>query len=233
MHSAIAFSLSLLALTASAAPARRDVGTVQVQFANDVTGANGNARIPLDGNLVSLGQAYGNTNLEKDGTLLVTSLQFTADFQNVECVVLKDAQTRVANIADPHQDFQKFSQKPLDWQNGFAIACNKVTPTRDVGTVQVQFANDITGANGNARIPLDGNLVNLGQAYGNTNLERDGTLFVTSLQFTADFQNVQCVVLKDAQTRVADIADPHQDFQRFSQKPLDWQNGFAIACNRA
>ncbi|KAL7952338.1 hypothetical protein V8C34DRAFT_299553 [Trichoderma compactum] len=124
MQSAIAFTISLLALVASAAPTTRTTGTVQVQFANDVTGANGNARIPLDGSNINLGEAYGNTNLEKDGTLFVTSLQFTADFQNVQCVVLKDFQTRVAFIADPHQDFETFSQKPVDWQNNFTIACN-------------------------------------------------------------------------------------------------------------
>ncbi|RFU74283.1 hypothetical protein TARUN_7910 [Trichoderma arundinaceum] len=122
MHSAIAFTLSVLAVAVSAAPAPR-ASTVQVQFANDVTGANGNALIPLDGSLVSLGQAYANTNLEKDGTLFVTSLQFTANFANVECEVLKDGVTVVASIADPHRDFQTFSQKPLDWQNGFAISC--------------------------------------------------------------------------------------------------------------
>jgi hypothetical protein len=123
MHSAIAFSLSFLALTVSAAPARRAPGTVQVQFANDVTGANGNALIPLDGSSVSLGEAYANTNLFKDGTLFVTSLEFTADFTNVVCEVLKDGTTKVASIADPRQDFQTFSQKPLDWETGFTISC--------------------------------------------------------------------------------------------------------------
>lgn len=123
MRSAIAFTLSALALAVSAAPARRTTGTVQVQFANDVTGANGNAFIPLDGSNVSLGQAYANTNLEVDGTLFVTSLEFTADFTNVACVVLKDFTTVVASIADPERDFQTFSQKPLDWQTGFTIAC--------------------------------------------------------------------------------------------------------------
>ncbi|EHK24615.1 uncharacterized protein TRIVIDRAFT_91616 [Trichoderma virens Gv29-8] len=124
MHSAIAFTLSALALAVSAAPAPRNVGTVQVQFANDVTGANGNALIPLDGTDISLGEAYGNTNLFKDGTLFVTSLQFTADFTNVQCVVLKDLQTVVASLSDPSRDFQKFSQQPLDWETGFTIACN-------------------------------------------------------------------------------------------------------------
>ncbi|KAL6885417.1 hypothetical protein GGI43DRAFT_419196 [Trichoderma evansii] len=125
MRSAIAATLSTLALAVSAAPARRNVGSVQVQFANDVTGANGNAWIPLDGSNVSLGEAYGNTNLEKDGTLFVTSLEFTADFQNVQCVVLKNFETVVASISDFSRDFQTFSQKPLDWQTGFTIACNR------------------------------------------------------------------------------------------------------------
>ncbi|KAL7931546.1 hypothetical protein V8C35DRAFT_309778 [Trichoderma chlorosporum] len=123
MQSAIALALSFLALTASAAPSRRTTGTVQVQFANDVTGANGNAQIPLDGVPINLGQAYGGTNLEKDGTLFVTSLQFTANFQNVQCIVLKNGVIKVAEIANPHQDFQTFSQKPVDWQNGFTISC--------------------------------------------------------------------------------------------------------------
>ncbi|EHK16742.1 uncharacterized protein TRIVIDRAFT_217058 [Trichoderma virens Gv29-8] len=128
MHSAIAYSLSLFALAVSAAPTdptARAAGTVQVQFSNDVTGANGNARIPLDGSPVSLGQAYANTNLERDGTLFVTSLLFTADFQNVACTVLRNGVTVVANINDPHQDFQRFAQKPVDWQNGFTISCTK------------------------------------------------------------------------------------------------------------
>ncbi|KAL5088771.1 hypothetical protein Trisim1_006186 [Trichoderma cf. simile WF8] len=126
MRSAIAFTLSALALAVSAAPAPRSGGTVQVQFANDVSGANGNAFIPLDGSEVSLGQAYANTNLAKDGTLFVTSLQFTADFANVDCVVLKDFAKVVASIADPERDFQKFSQTPLDWETGFTISCIKV-----------------------------------------------------------------------------------------------------------
>ncbi|KAL7948361.1 hypothetical protein V8C42DRAFT_342405 [Trichoderma barbatum] len=125
MHSAIAFSVSCLALAASAAPATRAPATVQVQFANNFSGANGNARIPLDGSLVSLGTAYAGTNLSKDGTLFVTSLQFTADFQNVACVVLRNGATKVASITNPQQDFQTFSQKPVDWQNGFAISCTK------------------------------------------------------------------------------------------------------------
>jgi len=231
MFSTLALALPLLALTASAAPARR-TDSVQVQFANDFTGANGNAYIPLDGSLVSLGQAYGNTNLEVDGTLFVTSLQFTANFQNAECTVFKDGTTVVASIADPSRDFETFSQKPLNWQSGFEISCTRPsTPTRRAANaVQVQFANNVSGANGNAYIPLDGSAVTLGQAYANTNLEVDGTLFVTSLQFTANFQNVVCNVLKDGTTVVAHIADPQQDFQTFSQKPLNWQTGFTISC---
>ncbi|KAE8443532.1 hypothetical protein EG329_001772 [Mollisiaceae sp. DMI_Dod_QoI] len=231
MFSTIALALPLLALTASAAPTARS-SSVQVQFANDVTGANGNAYIPLDGSLVSLGQAYGHTNLEVDGTLFVTSLEFTANFQNVACTVFKDGVTVVASIADPARDFQTFSQKPLDWQSGFEISCAaaKTPARRTANTVQVQFANDVTGATGNAWIPLDGSSIVLGQAYGNTNLEVDGTLFVTSLEFTANFQNVVCDVLKDEATNVAHIADPQQDFQTFSQKPLNWQAGFTINC---
>ncbi|KAL6872213.1 hypothetical protein HDV57DRAFT_520350 [Trichoderma longibrachiatum] len=126
MRFSVASALSLLALTASAAPnPPHNPGTVQVQFANDQTGANGNARIPLDGRPVNLGQAYGHTNLEKDGTLFVTSLFFTADFQNVECIVLRDFHTKVADISNPTRDFQTFSQKPVDWQNRFTISCKK------------------------------------------------------------------------------------------------------------
>ncbi|KAL7941056.1 hypothetical protein V8C42DRAFT_349060 [Trichoderma barbatum] len=126
MHSAIAFTLSALALAVSAAPAPRNVATVQVQFANEVSGASGNAWIPLDGTNIHLGEAYGNTNLEKDGTLFVTSLQFTANFQGAQCVVLKDLQTAVASLDNPGRDFMKFSQQPLNWQNGFTIACNNL-----------------------------------------------------------------------------------------------------------
>jgi hypothetical protein len=235
MLSTIALALPLLALTASAAPTRR-TASVQVQFANDVTGANGNAEIPLDGTLISLGQAYANTDLEVDGTLFVTSLEFTADFQNVACTVFKNSVTVVASIADPARDFQTFSEKPLNWQTGFEISC-AVTPTpvrraaaAQGSAVQVQFANDVTGANGNAWIPLDGSSVTLGEAYANTDLEVDGTLFVTSLEFTADFQEVVCDVLKDEAINVAHIADPAQDFETFSQKPLNWQTGFTINC---
>lgn len=231
MFSALALALPFLALTASAAPSRR-TASVQVQFANDVTGANGNAYIPLDGSLVSLGDAYGHTNLEVDGTLFVTSLEFTANFQNVECTVFKDGVTVVASIADSVRDFQTFSQKPLNWQTGFEISCSagSTHSRRSSSSVQVLFANDVTGANGNAWIPLDGSAVVLGQAYGNTNLEVDGTLFVTSLEFTSNFQNVVCDVLKGEAINVAHIADPEQDFQTFSQKPLNWQAGFTINC---
>jgi carbonic anhydrase len=231
MLSTLAFGLPLLALTAFAAPTSR-TASVQVQFANDVTGANGNAFIPLDGSLVSLGQAYSNTNLEINGTLNVTSLAFTANFQNVACTVFKNGATVVASIADPKKDFETFSQKPLNWQTGFDISCAVVsTPARrTASTVQVQFANDVTGANGNAWIPLDGSSIALGEAYANTNLEVDGTLFVTSLEFTSDFQNVACTVLKNGATVVASIADPKKDFETFSQKPLNWQTGFTISC---
>ena len=231
MLSTLALALPLLALTASATPTRRTT-RVQVQFANDVTGANGNALIPLDGSLVSLGQAYANTNLEVDGTLFVTSLEFTANFQNVACTVFKNGVTVVASIADPQRDFETFSQKPLNWQTGFEISCAVAsTPARRAAsTVQVQFANDVTGANGNAWIPLDGSPITLGEAYANTDLEVHGTLFVTSLEFTANFQNVVCDVLKDEAIKVAHIADPEEDFETFSQKPLNWQTGFTINC---
>lgn len=231
MFSTLALALPLLALTASAAPTRRTT-SVQVQFANDVTGANGNAYIPLDGSLVSLGQAYANTDLEVDGTLNVTSLEFTANFQNVACTVFKNGVTVVASIADPEKDFETFSEKPLNWQTGFEISCAIAsTPARrTANTVQVQFANDVTGANGNAWIPLDGSSITLGEAYANTDLEVDGTLFVTSLEFTANFQNVVCDVLKNEAINVAHIADPEQDFETFSQKPLNWQTGFTINC---
>ncbi|KAG0646357.1 hypothetical protein D0Z07_8224 [Hyphodiscus hymeniophilus] len=130
MHSTIALAVSFLAATISAAPTlqslpRQAPSTVQVQFSNVVTGANGNALIPLDGSSVILGEAYANTNLEKDGTLFVTSLEFTADFQNVACTVLKNEATVVASIADPAMDFQTFSEKPLNWQAGFTISCTK------------------------------------------------------------------------------------------------------------
>lgn len=122
MLSTIALSLLALSASVSATPVAK---SVQVQFANDFSGANGNARIPLDGTPVVLGQAYGATNLEKDGTLFVTSLQFTADFANVACDVTKtDIGKIVASIANPKQDFQRFSQKPLDWQKGFTISCH-------------------------------------------------------------------------------------------------------------
>ena len=234
MFSTLALALPLLALTASAAPTRRAT-SVQVQFANDVSGANGNALIPLDGSLVSLGDAYANTNLEVDGTLFVTSLEFTANFQNVACTVFKNGVTVVASIADPAKDFETFSEKPLNWQTGFEISCAAVsTPARrTASTVQVQFANDVTGANGNALIPLDGSAVALGEAYATTDLEVDGTLFVTSLEFTADFQNVACDVLKGGAVNVAHIADPAKDFETFSQKPLNWQTGFTINCTLA
>ena len=127
MHSTIALSLSFLALTISAAPAPRAApSTVQVQFANDMTGANGNAEIPLDGSSIVLGQAYGNTDLEVDGTLFVTSLMFTGDFANVACDVLKSGITgitKVASIADPQADFQTFSELPLNWESGVTINC--------------------------------------------------------------------------------------------------------------
>ncbi|KAJ2982235.1 hypothetical protein NQ176_g1518 [Zarea fungicola] len=126
MVSAIAFALPLLAAVVSAAPAPQApaTGSVQVQFANNFSGANGNAWIPLDGSAVSLGDAYGNTNLFKDGTLFVTSLQFTANFQLVSCKVLKDGVTKVAEISNPTQDYKTFSQTPVDWETGFTISCS-------------------------------------------------------------------------------------------------------------
>ncbi|KUJ09643.1 uncharacterized protein LY89DRAFT_690098 [Mollisia scopiformis] len=124
MRSTIAIALSFLTAAVSAAPTVRSASTVEVQFSNVVTGANGNAWIPLDGSAVVLGEAYADTDLEVNGTLFVTSLEFTADFQNVACTVLKTAtNTVVASIADPAQDFQTFSEKPLNWQAGFTISC--------------------------------------------------------------------------------------------------------------
>ncbi|KAM3510782.1 hypothetical protein MY11210_005563 [Beauveria gryllotalpidicola] len=124
MLSTIAITLPLLAAFVSAAPQTPATGSVQVQFANNWSGANGNAWIPLNGSPVQLGQAYANTNLFKDGTLFVTSLQFTSNFQLVSCEVLKGGTKKVAEIHNPGQDYQTFSQKPLDWAKGFAISCS-------------------------------------------------------------------------------------------------------------
>lgn len=124
MRSAIAFSLSLLALAVSAAPSSRNVGKVTVQLSNDNSGANGDAAIPLDGTPVDIGQAFGHSNLFKDGTLFVTSIFFVANFQNVECTVVKDGVKQVANIFNPSKDFERFAQQPVDWEHGFTIACH-------------------------------------------------------------------------------------------------------------
>lgn len=126
----LALALSLLAFAVSAAPTRR-TASVQVQFANDVTGANANALIPLDGSLVPFEQAYGNTELEVNGTLNVTSFEFTANFQNVACNVFLNSVTVIASIADPEKDFETFSQTPVNWQTGFQISCAVAsTPAR-------------------------------------------------------------------------------------------------------
>ncbi|PNP44747.1 hypothetical protein TGAM01_v202977 [Trichoderma gamsii] len=122
MRSAIAFSLSLLAL-ASAAPS--SPGKVTVQLSNDVSGANGDASIPLDGRPVDIGQAFGHSNLFKNGKLLVTSIFFVANFQNVDCVVVRNRVQQVANIFNPSKDFERFAQQPVDWEHGFTIACTK------------------------------------------------------------------------------------------------------------
>lgn len=143
--------------------------------------------------------------------------------------------TVVASISDPFRDFERFSATPLNWEDDFGISCEKIAyprdvKERDVKEVQVQFANEVSGANGNALIPVNGEAVELGVAYANTNLEVAGTLFVTSLQFTADFQGVACDVLKDGSKVVAHIEDPGMDFQKFAVKPVDWQTGFTISC---
>lgn len=116
--------LPFLILTISAAPTCQAPGAVGVQFANGITGANGNALIPLDGSPVSLGQAYADTGLFNNESLFVTSLEFTSNFANVACAVLKDEITQVASIADPQSDFQTFSETPLDWARGFTISCS-------------------------------------------------------------------------------------------------------------
>ncbi|KAK8148030.1 hypothetical protein G3M48_000509 [Beauveria asiatica] len=125
MLSTSIIALPLLAASVFAAPAPQApaTGRVRVQFANNWSGANGNAWIPLDGSAVALGHAYANTNLFKDGTLFVTSLQFTANFQHVSCKVLKHGSKQVADIHNPGQDYQTFSQKPVDWAKGFTIHC--------------------------------------------------------------------------------------------------------------
>lgn len=122
MRSAIALSLSLLAL-ASAAPSSRDAGKVTVQLSDDVSGANSDASIPLNGSPVDIGKAFGNSNLFKNGKLLVTSIFFVANFQNVDCVVVRNRVQQVANIFNPSKDFERFAQQPVDWEHGFTIAC--------------------------------------------------------------------------------------------------------------
>ena len=77
---------------------------------------------PLTGLLLALNRLT-QYQLSKDGTLFANSQQFAADFTNEACEVLKDGTTKVASIADPQQDFQTFSQKPLNWQTGFTISC--------------------------------------------------------------------------------------------------------------
>lgn len=106
------------------------------------------------------------------------------------------------------------------------------TPSYSGSTVSVQFSNDVTGHNGDAAIPLDGSHVKLGSAYANTNLENDGTLFVTSVLLVADFENVTCDSFKPDGTIVsaAHLADPAKDFAKFGLNgPVDWQE-FTIAC---
>ena len=100
IHSTIAFSLSFLALTISTAPAYQAPGRVQVQFTNNITGVNSNTFIPLNRSSISLGQAYTNTNLFKDRTLFITSLEFTTDFTNIVYEVLKDRTTKITSITD-------------------------------------------------------------------------------------------------------------------------------------
>jgi hypothetical protein len=124
MRSAVALSLSLLALV-SAAPSSQNVGTVTVQLSNDDSGANGDAKIPLNGAPVDIGKAFGNSDLFKDGTLFVTSIFFVANFQNVDCVVLRNGKQQVANIFDPSKDFERFAQQPVNWEHGFTISCTK------------------------------------------------------------------------------------------------------------
>ncbi|KAL7919639.1 hypothetical protein ACQKWADRAFT_300677 [Trichoderma austrokoningii] len=123
MRSAIAFTLSLFALASASPSSRRDVGKVTVQLSNDVSGANGDASIPLNGAPVDVGQAFGHSDLFKDGTLFVTSIFFVANFQNVDCTVLRNGVQQVANIFDPSKDFERFAQKPVDWEHGFTISC--------------------------------------------------------------------------------------------------------------
>ncbi|KAL6904751.1 hypothetical protein GGI43DRAFT_432147 [Trichoderma evansii] len=125
MRSATAFSLSLLALAVSAAPSTRDVDKVTVQLSNDDSGANGNAAIPTNGVPVDIGQAFGGSDLFKDGTLLVTSLFFQSNFQNADCKVFKNGFTEVAHIFDPAKDFERFAQQPVNWEKGFTIACTR------------------------------------------------------------------------------------------------------------
>ncbi|KAK1255075.1 hypothetical protein MKX08_009070 [Trichoderma sp. CBMAI-0020] len=124
MRSALALSLSLLALV-SAAPPSHNAGKVTVQLSNDVSGANGDASIPLDGSPVDVGRAFGNSNLFKDGKLLVTSIFFVANFQNVDCKVVRNRVQQVANIFNPSKDFERFAQKPVDWERGFTISCTR------------------------------------------------------------------------------------------------------------
>lgn len=119
-----------------------------------------------------------------------------------------------------------FSLLPL-----LALASAAPSP-RNVDKVTVQLSNDDSGANGNAAIPTDGTPVDIGKAFGGTNLFKDGTLFVTSIFFQANFQNADCAVFRNGVTEVAHIFDPPKDFQRFAAKPVNWEKGFTIKCHR-
>jgi hypothetical protein len=91
-----------------------------------VTGANAVAYIPLNGTGVVLGEAYGQTELEINDTLLVTNFAFVDNFQLASCVVIKNGTTEVAAISNPVRDFQTFSPTPLNWQSNFSIFCFRI-----------------------------------------------------------------------------------------------------------
>lgn len=59
-------------------------------------------------------------------------------------------------------------------------------------TATIQLANEQSGANSNAVIPIDGVSRPVQELWGNSPIARDGLVFATSAQLTAFEQHITC-----------------------------------------
>ena len=76
-----------------------------------------------------------------------------------------------------------------------------------VPTASIQLANEQSGANANAVIPIDGTYRPVQELWGNTPIARDGLVFASSAQLTTFEQHITCTFSEEPRLSLTLSAD--------------------------